>query len=203
MVLNAGILNLVNLFIQTFVSFAFIQENGVFLVSHFLIFIKDRISVSKEISNIFLGIELKQCFYLYFLLLAKLLNFLLDILQFFQSFLCVLVDSFLLFVLAHAVSAVPKNQPNDLSVGLTDLALQLLNSIMEGSVAGIWNLPIGISLELQQQFDQLDLTLSNSSDKQGLIGSLSIDLYPLKHTNDASLSKSTLKIFSDSSLPLF
>lgn len=57
---------------------------------------------------------------------------------------------------------------------------------MERGVAGIWNLPIGIRLELQQQLDQLSLALFDSSNQQGLVGCLPIYLHLTKRTKDAS-----------------
>lgn len=123
MILYACALNLVDLLVQAFVSLAFIQEKRLFFFRHFLIFIKDRISVGKQVRNVLLCVELQQSFYLYLLLLAKFLHLLLDILQLLQGLLCVFIYGFLLFVLAHAVAAVPQDQPDDLSIGLAHLAL--------------------------------------------------------------------------------
>ena len=154
-------------------------------------------------SNIFLGVELDQRLELNFLFLSEFLHLLLDILQFFQGLLRVLVDGLLLLVLAHAVAAVPEDQPDDLSVGLADLVLQLLDRVVERGVAGVGHLPVGVRLELQQQLDELNLALPDGSDEQRLVGGFSIDLHLLTLTNEASRSSSNLKIFSDSSLPLF
>jgi hypothetical protein len=52
----------------------------------------------------------------------------------------------------------------------------LLDGIVQGGVAGIGHLPVGVRLELQEHLYQLHLALPDGGDQQCLVGSFSVDL---------------------------
>lgn len=124
---------------------------------------------------------------------------LLDLLVLGEGALGVLVDGLLLLVLAQTVAAVEEEEPDDFGERLAGLGLELLDGVVEGGVAGVGDLPVGVRAQLEQQLDQFDLGLADGGDEQRLVAGFPIDLLEGGSTRAGSFSSSCRRMASPSS----
>ncbi len=136
-------------------------------------------------------------------LVGGLPDLFLDAFVLLERLLGVLVHCFLLFVAPATVAPVGEEQPYDFGHGLGVLGLELLDCVVEGGVAGVGHLPVGVRALLEQQPDDFDLGLADGGDEEGLVAGFLVDLPAPCPTSCGSCSSSSRRICSESSLLLF